>query len=200
MFVQIIEGKTSNSSGLRQRLEQWQKELMPSAIGFLGSTSGVTPDGKFFNVARFESAAKAKQNSGKPEQDKWWRETEKLLDGKATFRESEDVETWMSGGSDTAGFVQVIQGTAKDREALTASDKEMGERLSEIRPDIIGGIRIWESGNKFTDVVYFTSEAEARKGEQQPMTPEAKAGYDGWQNNIAGISYLDLKEPQFISP
>ena len=59
MFVQVIEGKVSDSSGLRRQLDRWQAELRPGAAGFLGSTGGVTDDGVGFAIARFESASAA---------------------------------------------------------------------------------------------------------------------------------------------
>ena len=68
MFVQIIEGKVSDRSGLRRQFDRWESELRPGAAGFLGSTGGVTNDGVGFAIARFESAAAANANSERAEQ------------------------------------------------------------------------------------------------------------------------------------
>src|SRR5262249_37410339 len=112
MFVQIIEGRVSGRDGLRRQMDNWEKELRPGAKGFLGSTAGVTDDGHAIAFARFDSAAAAKANSDRPEQGRWWNETEKTFDGPATFADSEDVQTFFGGGSDDAGFVQVMKGSA----------------------------------------------------------------------------------------
>ena len=63
-------------------------------------------------MARFESEEAATANSQRPEQDAWWSETAKLLDGEATFRNSTDVIVDVQGDPDQAGFVQVMQGRA----------------------------------------------------------------------------------------
>src|SRR5687768_13252868 len=115
MFVQVIKGRTSDAAGLRRQLERWTAELKPGAAGFVGSTSGVSDDGTFIALARFADAAAAKANSDRPEQGAWWTETSKYFDGEPSFRESTDVATMFDGGSNDAGFVQVMEGTAVDR-------------------------------------------------------------------------------------
>ncbi len=200
MFVQIIEGKTSDAERLHQRLETWQKDLMPGAVGFLGSTSGVAADGTFIAVARFQSADAAARNSARPEQDAWWRATEALFDGPVTFHDTEDTDTFLAGGSDTAGFVQVMQGRARDRAAMRLREEAVNDQLEEYRPDLIGSIRAWYDGTNFTEVAYFTSEAEARIGEAKEMPPDMKAGFEQWMANIdGGMRYVDLPDPWLVS-
>src|SRR5437588_3344030 len=114
MFVQIIEGALKDADLLTRQLDRWEDELRSDAKGFLGSTGGVTPDGRAVLVARFESKEAAEANSGRSEQDAWWNETSKAFDGEPTFHESTDIDTLFGGGSDDAGFVQVIEGRAKD--------------------------------------------------------------------------------------
>src|SRR3712207_6112514 len=114
MFVQVFQGRTSDPDALRAALERWMRELAPGAIGWLGSTDGVTDDGTFVAVARFESAEAAARNSERPEQGQWWAETEKLFDGEVTFRDSEDVDVELYGDPDRAGFVQIMQGRVTD--------------------------------------------------------------------------------------
>ena len=108
MFVQVIEGKVSDKAGLRRQMDRWEAELRPGAIGFLGSTGGVTDEGVGFAIARFASADAA-GNSERPEQGQWWSETEKCYEGPVSFTDSEDVEEFLSGGSNDAGFVQVMK-------------------------------------------------------------------------------------------
>src|SRR5258708_7296874 len=115
MFVQVIKGRTTDSNGLRRQVDHWVADLRPGAIGYLGSTLGIADDGTFILFARFDDDTAAKANAARPEQGAWWNETVKHLDGEPSFRESSDVATLLDGGSDRARFVQVMEGTVKDR-------------------------------------------------------------------------------------
>ena len=86
------------------------QELAPGARGWLGSTAGVTEDGRFIALARFQSEDAARANSNRPEQDRWWAATARLLTGEAVVNDSSDVIVDLNGDPDSAGFVQVIQG------------------------------------------------------------------------------------------
>src|SRR3954453_21915561 len=108
MFVQVIQGKATNVDQLRAAVDGWIRDVSPGAVGWLGSTGGVTEDGRFIALARFESADAAGRNSERPEQDRWWSETAHLFTKEATFADSEDVTVDLSGDPDTAGFVQVM--------------------------------------------------------------------------------------------
>ena len=81
MFAQLIQGRTSDAEAVRTALDTWMQELQPGSIGWLGSTIGVADDGRFVAVARFESAEAAARNSERPEQSRWWEETQRLFDG-----------------------------------------------------------------------------------------------------------------------
>lgn len=194
MFVQMIEGQVADGEGLRRQMEQWQKELRPGATGFLGSTSGVTDDGKGIAFARFESAAAAKANSERPEQGKWWAETEKCYSGNVTFTDSEDTEEFLGGGSNDAGFIQIMRGTA-DRDQLHAVDAGFEEVAADWRPDLIGGLRVWTGPDRYTDVNYFTSEADARAGEKKEPPPELAAQASQFEALMADVEFIDLKDP-----
>src|SRR6266508_1488720 len=69
MFVQVIQGQVSDAGQARAALDRWVQELAPGAPGWLGSTAGVTEDGRFIALARFESEEAAKRNSDRPGQD-----------------------------------------------------------------------------------------------------------------------------------
>jgi len=114
MFVQVIQGPAANAAEVHAALDLWVRELAPGASGWLGSTAGVTDDGRLVAVVRFESEEAARRNSDRPEQGQWWSETSALLTGDATFRDSRDVVVDLNGDPDNAGFVQVIQGTSSD--------------------------------------------------------------------------------------
>ncbi|HEY4397890.1 MAG TPA: hypothetical protein VGO28_09470 [Acidimicrobiia bacterium] len=194
MFVQVIEGRVSDRERLHRQMDRWQMDLRPGATGFLGSTAGVTDDGHGIAFARFESAAAAKANSERPEQGRWWAETEACFAGDVTFTDSDDVETFLGGGSNDAGFVQVMRGSA-DRDQLHALDASMEKVAASWRPDIIGGLRIWTGPDRYTEANYFTSEAEAREGEKQPPPSELAAQAPDFEKLMANVEYSDLRDP-----
>ncbi len=167
MFVQVIEAEVADRARLRIQFDRWVKELAPGATGWLGSTAGVAEDGTFFAAARFESAEAAKANSDRPEQGAWWEETSQCLEGDVRFADCRAVDiVGKRGGSDDAGFVQVIRGRG-DRQAMLAATKGMASFFARLRPDVLGTYVAWEGDDRFTQLVYFTSEEEARAGEQR---------------------------------
>lgn len=193
MFVQIIQGKTSDQEGLRRQFDRWQSELKSGAKGFLGSTGGVADDGKVFMAARFESEQAARANSDRAEQGAWWSETEKYFDGPVDFVDSSDVDVQVEPSND-AGFVQVMQSTVRNRKRLDEINAEVTPKLEEMRPDLVGALSIW-SGDKVYDLAYFKSEAEAREGEKKGMPDDQRELFEEWQSLAEGMTYLDLKNP-----
>lgn len=198
MFVQVIEGRTTDAAGLRKQIDRWQDELRPGSVGWLGSTAGVTDDGNFIAVARFESEESARRNSDRAEQGEWWAETEKYLED-VSFSDYTEAEEWQGGGSDDAGFVQVMRGVLTNPARARELNEQMGDPAEMGRPDIIGGVHMEQSDGSFTDVIYFTSESEARKGEAQEMPEEAKAGFEEWMSIMKDVRYIDLREPWLFS-
>ena len=194
MFVQVIEGRVSDREGLRRQMDKWMTDLRPGATGFLGSTAGVTEDGRGIVFARFESAAAATANSERPEQGAWWNETAKCYSGDVTFADSEDTETCLGGGSNDAGFVQVMRGTA-DRDQLHAMDAAFEQVAPSWRPDLIGILRVWTGPDGYTDIGYFTSEAEAREGEKKDPPPELAEQMGRFEQLMQGVEFIDLKDP-----
>lgn len=197
MFVQVIKGRTSDPEGLRRQGERSESEVRPGAIGLLGATSGVADDGTFLTIARFTDEASARKNADRPEQSAWWNEMAKYLDGEPTFRESSDVQTLFDGGSDNAGFVQIMEMKVTDRAKAEAMESpEALEQLRSARPDVIGGLRIWFSDQDSMQVIYFTSEEQARKA-------ESSAEFEDQQNEFnsvfTDISFTDLRDPILIS-
>jgi hypothetical protein len=195
MFVQVIEGRTSNSAAFVEHGERWQREVRPGAIGYLGATAGVTADGRTIVIARFEDEASARANSARPEQTTWFEGTAKLYDGEPTFTESSDVVELLGGGSDDAGFVQVMKSTGVDRGQVERMDAAF-ERFADQRPDLLGGLRVWTGADSCIDVAYFTTEAEARQGEQSPMPEELQELMGELEGGMGQTEYLDLTDPQ----
>ena len=202
MFAQVIQGRTSNAEGLRAALDRWNQELRPGSIGWLGSTIGVTDDGTFIAVARFESAEAADRNSQRPEQGQWWAETSRLFDGEVTFRDSEDVTVDLQGDPGQAGFVQVMQGRVTD----SARAKELmaqipSDAMAAYRPDVLGSVSIGHPDGAWTQVLYFTSEADAREGERKEPPPEFQSVMEEMGKlGVGETTFYDLRQPLLQSP
>ena len=199
MFVQIINGQVVDRSRLREQLTRWANDLRPSAGGFLGSTAGIAEDGRFAAVVRFDNEPAARANSARAEQASWWNDTERCFDGAASFRESEDIELLGSGGSDEAGFVQIIEGRTTDRAKFMDLERQLESGFLDDRPDFIGSFLIWCGNGSWVEVAYFTSEEAARAGEARGFSPDVGALFAQWQQVAVPSSYLDLTEPLIIS-
>jgi hypothetical protein len=201
MFVQVIQGKTSNPEALRAAVDRWVQDLAPGATGWLGSTGGVTEDGRFIAAVRFESEESARRNSERPEQDRWWAETEKLFDGAATFRDSSDVTVDLNGDPDQAGFVQIMQGRNTDPDRARQLMNQDADKWTALRPDVIGSVAIGHDGGAYTMVMYFTSEADAREGERKEVPPELRANMEEMEKlSVGETEFFDLKQPALRSP
>ena len=198
MFVQVIHGRAKDREGLRRQNERWLQELKPGAEGFLGGTAGLSDDGTAVLIARFGSEEAARKNSARPEQDAWWRETSGLFDGEVHFHDSTDIELTREGGSDEAGFVQVIHGRAKDPDRVRELDAQQEEAIGRYRPDVIGGVTAWHEGGLFTSVIYFTSEEEARRGERTmttDMPEESRNQFEEWMSLLDDVTFIDVRDP-----
>jgi hypothetical protein len=180
-------------------LDRWLVDVRPGAIGWLGSTAGLTPDGRLVVVARFTSPEDAHRNSARPEQDAWWNEAEKRLGGTVTFHDCSDVALILDGGRDVAGYVQVIE--SRPNEPMTAAEvAEMTSRwVREYRPDVLGGLVAVAADGTVFEVVYFTSEEEARVHEAQELPEAVRGEVDAFQARFAPPRYHDLPDPMLSS-
>jgi len=195
MFIQIIQGKCTRQDECREMGERWRRELGPGAEGWLGGTYGFTDDDQFMAIVRFDSRESAARNSQRPEQDAWWREMEPLFEGPVEFHDCDDVTLMLDGGSDDAGFVQVIRGKVDDAATLKKMMTDT-EQLHEMRPDIIGGTLAIEEDGTFIETIAFTDEASARAGEQIEMPEDVRRAMESAMHDV---SYADLHHPWFAS-
>jgi len=201
MFIQVIQGRTSDAQGLQAALDRWEEELAPGAVGWLGSTGGVTEDGRAIAIVRFESEEAARRNSARPEQDRWWTETATLYDGPVTFRDSTDVVVDLQGDPDRAGFVQIMQGRTSDPRRARELMAQDPETWAAFRPDVLGSVEIAHEDGGYTVVLYFTSEAEAREGERKEVPLELRAAMEEMDKLAIGeTEFFDLKEPVIRAP
>lgn len=197
MFIQVLQGRCSDVDRLRKQLDVWEATIADGADGWLGSTSGVTDDGAVVAVVRFDSRESADRNSARPEQDAWFRETATCFDGDVSFTDYDDAIEWLGGGSDDAGFVQVMRGRVSNAEGFRAFSREPMDGLSQMRPEIIGGTVGINDDGDFTQTIYFTSEAAAREGEKKEMPADVQAELEKAMGEMGDITYLDLRDPWF---
>ena len=202
MFVQVIQGQVSDAAAVRAHLDTWVSEVAPGAIGWLGSTGGVTDDGSLVALVRFESEEAAQQNSDRPEQGAWWERMASLFDGEPTFHNSTQVEVDTPGDPAAAGFVQVMQGRTSDpdraRELMAADDSDVWQ---EFRPDILGTVSVEHDGDAYTMAMYFTNEAEAREGEQKPPPAELEKMMKEMDSlSVGETTFFDIKDPWLHAP
>ncbi|MEP6852871.1 MAG: hypothetical protein ABJA87_09475 [bacterium] len=197
MFVQVITGRAADPAPIRAALERWSKELASGADGWLGSTAGVTDDGRLVVVARFESEEAARRNSDRPEQGAWWSDTAELLDGKANFRDSSHVWADLRGDPDRAGFVQVMQGQqGRDGNRAQELMQTHADEWAAFRPEVLGSVSVAHNDGTWTMVLYFTSEEDAREGERKTPPPELQAQMEEMnQLSVGEPEFFDLRQP-----
>src|SRR5438034_5101002 len=136
MFIQIIQGRATNPPGIRRDLGRWQRQLAADADGWLGTTTGITDDGWSITVIRFASEAQARRNSDRPEQREWWQDASQHL-ARIAVHDAPKVHTYRDGGSDQAGFVQVIQGHSNNLARMATLGRNQGEALVWEAPHIL---------------------------------------------------------------
>jgi hypothetical protein len=201
MFVQIIQGRVPDAAQMRAQLDKWVAEVAPGAVGWLGSTSGVTDDGRLIALARFESEAAAQQNSDRPEQTAWWEGTSKLFTDEPTFHNSTSVQVDTPGDPGQAGFVQVMQGRSSDPDRARELMANDPTDWAAFRPDILGTISVGHDGDAWTMAIYFTSEEAAREGERKEPPPELQEMMKEMDAlSIGEPVFFDLKDPWLHAP
>jgi hypothetical protein len=196
VFIQVIKAKTSRAAEVRALAETWRDGDGSGAIGWLGGTFGVTEAGDFLAIIRFTSREDAMANSTRPETGEFSQKLGALMDGPAEFHDCDDVTTFLAGGSDDAGFVQVIEGHTDDAGPMKAMAADTGD-LQAMRPEILGGTFALAADGTFFQTVYFSDEASARRGEGIEPPAEVREALEGV---MAGAAFHDLREPWFESP
>jgi len=200
VFIQVIQGHAINPDGIHAELDRWKAELQPGATGWLGSTAGVTDDGRFIAVVRFESEELARRNSDRPEQGAWWHAAAAHL-AEVVFHNSPRVHTYQGGRSDAARFVQVIQGHTEDMERLAALGRAQEAVLARQAPHILGMTvaEHAEGAGDVTQTVYLTSEADGRQFERERPADQDPAMAELF-GLMSDLRYFDLRDPWLDSP
>ena len=200
MFMQIVLGKVSDAESMRREWDRWMSDLAPGATGWLGSTGGVTPDGRLLMSTCFASAEAAAGNARRPERVAWWAGIEECLDAPPMIVETEDVTLIGVGDISRAGFVQAMRAGVRDRAGFEAAESRLGPRFVEHRPDFLAGYRLWSGDTTVVALDYFSSEADARGGEAKPMPDDLAAGFQEWQSLLVDTEWYDITDPWLRMP
>jgi hypothetical protein len=196
MFVQGIAGRVKDADAMKRLMDRWLTEMRPSAQGWLGYTGGITDDGRFIFSVRFESQEAAQKLSSSPEQDAWWNELSKTIDGEADFIDAPDVTVYGdSSRLGSAGFVQMIRGQCRDLARLKELEKQFDERGGDLRPDVLGTVSAFSPDGRIQETFYFTSEAEAREGEKKDMPEDMQALMGEFLKLVEGVEWYDIRDP-----
>ena len=199
MFIQIIQGRCRDADRIHRLIDEWRDTIGATAHGWLGGTYGVTDDDEFVAVVRFESREAAAANSEKPEQGEWWARMQACFQGEVSFHDCDNAMVFLGGGSDEAGFVQIIQGRVSDPERFRHFMEQPMDALRQARPEILGGTIALEPDGWFTQTVCFRSEEAAREGEHKEMSSGMRQEYEKEMAEMQEVKYLDLHQPWFSS-
>lgn len=199
MFVWVLEGKVNDPKEVGRQIGKWTSEFGATA-GYLGATGGVTDDRRFVLFVRWASEEAGTELLGRSEHLSWYEEFKTSFDGEIDFFQTSDVTSHLAGGSDAAGFVQAMKASGVDRSRVEAADHQFETIASEMRPDLIGGVRVWAAPDRFVELNYFTSEEDARVGEQQAPPPEMMEGFQDFMAMMSDAEFLDFTEPFIHSP
>lgn len=199
MFIQVIDGTTNDADTLHRQFDQWERDLKPGAIGYLGSTAGCTSAGDCIIIARFESSEAAARNSARPEQSAWWAETERCFESAPRFHESNEVHVIAHGEIDRAKFVQVMEGHVDDKKRAIDLEQEADAILATARPDLLGVVTAFFDDGEFTEIAYFASEAAAREGESKEPPADVAEMMGEWERVMKVERYLDIDDPWLVS-
>ena len=194
-------GRAADAAAVRRQWDRWATDLTPGAAGLIGATGGVTTDGRTILIARFESRDAAQGNPERPEQGSWWAETVAgALAGRPEVLETADVTLHGGKGWEAARFVQVMRARVRDRRRFEAIEGELTPRFMQLRPDLLAAYRAWFPDGSVAAIDYFTSEAEARAGEQKELPDAVGARFKEWMSLLADVEWFDLIDPWTVTP
>lgn len=180
MFIQVIQAPTRNADALREASYRWAHELGSTSIGWLGCTSGVTPEGLFITAERFESEQKAMLEAGRPGRRRWWTETSKSLTGEATFINCREVELFApdQAAIDRAGYIQIVQGRVRNPTLMRTLLRSMEKEMFRYREHFLGSTLALHPDDGYTHLNYFTSDEAVRNAELRETHPRIKSIQD----------------------
>ena len=159
MFVQFVTGTVIDADLLARQQQRWFEELRPDTPGLLGSTMGLTLNGRSVSLLRFASTEDAHANAARPEQTAWWNETAKAFDYDLAVRDCADVDSYVDDIT-SATFVALVQGRPKDKGRMCERNAEFASSFREL--GALGMLVGWDAEGGFSNAMFFRTEADAR--------------------------------------
>jgi len=202
MFAQIIRGRTSDPMAVRACLDRWMADLAPTATGWLDTTSGVTDEGDFFALVRFDSEEAATATISKPEHDRWWTQLEEALDGGGpNIQETSDLFFESRGDFASARFIQVRMLQFNDLQRPMELFHSSLPARAAARPDVLGTLNAACPNGYGVTLMYFRSEEAAREGEHRELSADVKEFLAELRSLAVGPGErLDLRTPWHDTP
>jgi hypothetical protein len=198
MFVFTVECRTTAADIAHEHVRRWHADVEARAVGWLGNTAGVSTDGDFIMLLRFESEEAAYITSDLPEYEQWWRTFASFLDTKPVFKGSTSVMGILSGGSDDATAVRITKGHS-EATRLRDSIRRLESLTPEERATIIGGIVAWHDRDRFTEALYLTSQDLPRFRQRRTARTPLSRFLDDHEAIILDRSEMDLYRPWLVS-
>lgn len=183
MFSQVVRGHANDPAAVRRALKLWA-----ATAGTADITAGVTEDGRFIAVTSCEPEEAAR--SARAADGDW----HGVLDGEVTIRSSTRTRLFASGERSRARFVQVVQGQVTDLVEARRHLDALQEALAASLPCLLGTLTVEHDGERFTRVLYFSTEEEARAGERD-MPAEVRRRDEPARRLLVGLpEFLDLRD------
>ena len=131
MFLQIMQGKVRDADLFQQQGDKWRSDIKPGAIGYLGSTSGVSPR----RHARSSGSVRISRSGAVPivrgrSKAQWWEEMAPAFDGEVTFIDCPTVDL-IAGGGNRAGGLRPGHARARRQPAGDARHGRRDDRRAE---------------------------------------------------------------------
>ena len=122
-------------------------------------------------------------------------ETEKCFDGDVRFTDSDDVDSFLAGGSDEAGFVQVMKGYGTDHDQMHSLDRS--SKRTPRRSGLICSAASACGPDRTATSRLPTSRASARlvEGESKEPPAELAAQMGDFQALMANVEFIDRRDP-----
>jgi hypothetical protein len=186
MLIQVLGALVADREAVRERAHQ----AATAAPGLQWLTGGLTDDGQFIAVARFQE--------GSP--GAWWADLEACLAEPLVVRDSSDIEVILGDRTPDAGFLEVIEGHTSDRARFMHLQRELEYAFSAERPDFLGSLILWWSDGAWMELASFTSADDVRAGDAAPLPPRVEELVAAWEVVAGRSSQLDIAGLLFFGP
>ncbi|MDP8931564.1 MAG: hypothetical protein M3O70_24100 [Actinomycetota bacterium] len=184
MIVEVTFGQATESQALRRAWEDHVRTLRDAGT-WLGGVAGTTDDGRFVAVVRTSaSPTVTAAESLAPD----------LAAPPEVLRSDHLIVAYEDRPWD-ARFVQVMSARVLSRARYQEVEARIGQAFLDNRPDVLASYRTWPRDDLVIAVDHFSSEEEARAGEQRELPPNLREGFQEWLALLEETFWFDLTDP-----